>query len=218
MATVIPAQSPGLAKTRQVPRAPLPASRCYLLRHGVTHHIRGHYPSFIAHMHSRARPKPSRRLQLSLIRRVFAGCCQSLLGDGPSRRYLRKSISGCLDPYPGGFLWCIYPLLPIETSAYSVRDGSAFPQYPVQRLQYGLSFRSCSHSFMFRPPDLFTTQVAPTAVTLSGLGSRGFYIRASHSSLPPRAPDMLVVRTGQLTTGDFHPIRLAALPAAPAHV
>ena len=124
-------------------------------------------------MHSRARPKPSRRLQLSLLRRVFAGCCQSLLGDGPSRRYLRKSISGCLDPYPGGFLWCIYPLLPIETSAYSVRDGSAFPQYPVQRLRYGLSFRSCSHSFMFRPPDLFTTQAAPTAVT-SRLGSRGF--------------------------------------------
>jgi len=34
-------------------------------------------------------------------------------------------------------------------------------------------------------------------------------------SLPSYASDLLVVRTGQLTTGDFHPIRLAALSAAP---
>ena len=46
-------------------------------------------------------------------------------------------------------------------------------------------------------------------------GSRGFSIRASHSSLPPCVPDMLVVRTGQLTTEDFHLIRFAALSAAP---
>ena len=42
-----------------------------------------------------------------------------------------------------------------------------------------------------------------------------FYVRAPHGSLPHRAPDMLVVRTGQLTTGDSHPLKLAALSAAP---
>jgi len=68
---------------------------------------------------------------------------------------------------------------------------------------------------MFKPLGLLTTQVAPTAALTSRLGSRDFYIRASHGSLPYRAPDMLVVRIGQLTTGDFHPIRLAALSAAP---
>jgi hypothetical protein len=31
------------------------------------------------------------------------------------------------------------------------------------------------------------------------LGSRGFYIRAYHGSLPSRAPDMLTVRFGRLT-------------------
>jgi hypothetical protein len=31
-----------------------------------------------------------------------------------SRRYLRKSFPGCLDPYPGGTPWCIHPFLPIE--------------------------------------------------------------------------------------------------------
>ena len=44
-----------------------------------------------------------------------------------------------------------------------------------------------------RPPGLLTTQVAPTAALTSRLGSRDFYIRASHGSLPYCAPDMLVV-------------------------
>ena len=35
------------------------------------------------------------------------------------------------------------------------------------------------------------------------LGSRDFYFRAPHGSLPPRVPDILVVRIGQLTTGDL---------------
>ena len=46
-------------------------------------------------------------------------------------------------------------------------------------------------------------------------GSRDFYVRASRGSLPPHAPDMLAVRIGQLTAGDSHPIRCAALSAAP---
>lgn len=93
-------------------------NRRYLLRYDVKHHIRRHYPSFIAHTCSCARPNPSRRLQFSLLRQVFAGCRQSLPGDGLSRRYLCRSFTGCLDPYPGGFLWCIYPFLPIETSDF----------------------------------------------------------------------------------------------------
>jgi hypothetical protein len=62
---------------------------------------------------------------------------------------------------------------------------------------------------MFRPPDLLTTQVAPTAVLLARLGSRDFYFRAPHGSLPPRVPDILVVRIGQLTTGDLTPTKFS---------
>jgi hypothetical protein len=36
-----------------------------------------------------------------LGRRVFASCCQSRLGEGPSRRYLCESFPAYLDPYPG---------------------------------------------------------------------------------------------------------------------
>jgi hypothetical protein len=41
------------------------------------------------------------RPQFSLVPRIFAGCCKSLLEVGPSRRYLCESFSSCLDPYPG---------------------------------------------------------------------------------------------------------------------
>src|SRR5258708_31652340 len=67
---------------------------------------------------------------------------------------------------------------------------------------------------MFRPPSLLAIQVIPTA-TVFPLGSHGVYIRAEHVSLPPHAPDMLSVRNEQLTEGDFHPISLTALSAAP---
>jgi hypothetical protein len=86
----------------QVPRAPLPAARCYPRRCGVPHHIRGHYPSFIAPTGSCVRPNPSHQLWINLLRRVLAGCRQSLLGDGPSRRYLCNPYAGAWTPTP----WC----------------------------------------------------------------------------------------------------------------
>jgi hypothetical protein len=49
-------------------------------------------------------------------------------------------------------------------------------------------------------------------------GSRGVYVRAEHMSLPSCASNMLTVRIGQLTVGDFHPTRLAALSAAPGPI
>jgi len=75
-------------------QSPFAHSRRYLLWCDVSHHIRERYPSFIAHTDSCARPNPSRRLQLSLLRQVFAGCHQSLLGDGPSRCYLLNLYMG----------------------------------------------------------------------------------------------------------------------------
>ena len=56
----------------------------------------------------------------------------------------------------------------------------------------------------FRPPGLFATQVSPTAAPKRPQGSRDFYTRANHESLPVRAPGMLAVRIRQLTAEDFH--------------
>jgi hypothetical protein len=46
---------------------------------------------------------------------------------------------------------------------------------------------------------------------LPWLSSRDFYIRTPHGSLPPRAPDMLTVRFGQLTARGLAPLKIHSL-------
>src|SRR5262245_19716106 len=40
--------------------------------------------------------------RLTLCHTALAGCCEPLLDEGPSRRYLCASVPACLAPYPGG--------------------------------------------------------------------------------------------------------------------
>ena len=113
-------------------------ARCYHARQGVSHPVREHYPSFIAHTGSCARPQPSRQLRSSLLRRVFAGCRQPLLGDGPSRRYLRESFSGCLDPYPGASPGAHTRFFPGNIGLHRLKTGSAKRHNPYRDFRTGL--------------------------------------------------------------------------------
>jgi hypothetical protein len=134
----------------------------YPLRRGIDSRVSGRYPTFIAHTDSCARPKRSYRLRSSLFRQVFAACRHSLLRVGPSRRYLCESFSGCLDPYPGGSSGAFTRSFPEDIGLYQLGSGSALNDIrTATSVQKG--FRGCSHSLMFRPPDLLATQVAPTA-------------------------------------------------------
>ena len=63
---------------------------------------------------------------------------------------------------------------------------------------------------MIRPPLLLATLTTPTKLSFS---SGDFYFRTPHGLLPPRVPDIIAVRTGQLTAGDFHPMKSTALSA-----
>jgi len=165
-------------------------------RHGTRTRVARHYPSFLAHTGSCAGPKPSPSLGMTLVPRVCAGCCAPLLDLGPSQRYLRESFSGCLDPYPGGSHWCTYPFLPrgqrpsprrewlgtqqnIRT-ATSVRSGFSGLQ----------SFANVQASRFARHPGR-SYRIEDYACQ----GSRGFYFHAYLGLLPPRAVDMLAVRT-----------------------
>ena len=201
------------SRNPQVPRAPLPLPGV-TCSGGTSRPIRGRYPSFIALTGSCARPPSSYLLGSRLVWQVFAGCRQSLLDGGPSRLYLCKSFLGCLAPYPGVSSGAPARFFPEDFGLPHSMIRSAFSQLPVQRLQHGAISRGCRHSLMFRPPSLLATQVAPTD-TLLPYGRRGVYFRTSVSSLPPSPSDMLTVRLGQLTVGDFHPIRLTALSAVP---
>src|SRR5215510_7568065 len=64
-----------------------------------------------------------------LVGGVFAGCHQSLLPAGPSRRYLRESFLGCWIPYPGGPTACASLFLPLCHRPSPQGAGSASREY-----------------------------------------------------------------------------------------
>jgi hypothetical protein len=145
------------------------------------------------------------------------GLCRWLSAPTGRRTFptLSLRIFPCvLGPLPRRLVWCTYPFLPTRQRPSPRSDRVGAPQCSVQRLQYGAFFEaavihSCSGPQVCSPPrSLLPIRPAP-------YGSRGFSVRASRGSLPPHAPDMLAVRIGQLTAEDFHPIRYAALSAAP---
>ena len=98
----IPGSASGVHLEPPSAQSPFAFPGRYLRKRGVQRHVGGRYASFVAHTGSCAGPTPSRLLRSSLVWRVFAGRCQPLLVDGPSRRYLCGSFPGCLDLSRGG--------------------------------------------------------------------------------------------------------------------
>ena len=97
-----------------------------------------------------------------LVPGVLAGCYQPLLPAGSSRRYLCESFLRCLGPYYDGLQVACACYFPCNIGLPSKGYRSAYRKHPLKRLHSGRSFRSCSHFFMFRPPSLLATLVAPT--------------------------------------------------------
>jgi hypothetical protein len=181
----------------------LPAEQCYRRRCDVQHHIRGHYPSFIAHTGSCARPNPSRQLWIDLLRRVFAGCHQSLLGDGPSRRYLCNPYAGAWTPTP----WCpagahtrYFPAgdgltSGLRRSAHQSPLQCNFNRAYLSRLQ---SVRDVQAPAFARPPECTHRRATEPQ------GGRTVYTTQNSVGYLPRAVVSLHVRDEQLTRLDFH--------------
>jgi hypothetical protein len=189
---------------------------CYPQRGGVPRHLEGRYPSFLAHNGSCARPYPSRLLRSSLV----SGSLQ--VAASPCWEMALPDVSSA---YPSLDAWTYPPAARAVHVPISSRPASAFPtsQHVGRRLRIPAQSSfvririSGSLSFViFRPPSLLATLTAPTIAAQCPPGGCGFYVRAEHVSLPSHASDMLAVRTGQLTAGDSHPIKYAALSAAPA--
>jgi hypothetical protein len=140
-------------------REPLcPKQVLYLLWHEVLHHVRRHYPSFIAHTGSCARPKPSCFLQPQLGQQVFAGCRRPLLGDGPSRRYLCNLCIGAWTLTPRCLFGALTRFFPKNIGLTLVVRSSAHPDYPCNATSTrhaisGLqSFRNVQAPMFTRPP------------------------------------------------------------------
>jgi hypothetical protein len=181
----------------------------------LLHRVGGRYPSFLAPTDSCARPSSSHLLDSRLVWWVFAGCHQSLLDAGPSRRCLCLSFLGCLAPYPGVSPGAFARFFPEDSGLPPSLTGSALPHLTrtatsVRETFFGAAgIPLCSGLQVCSPP----RSLRPIPPLL--YGRRGFYFRASYSSLPLHTSDMLTARIGQLAVGDLHPIRLAALSATP---
>lgn len=174
------------SKSGPVPEPPSAQSRfarlgCYLRRRDVLHLVRGRYPSFLAPTSSRAEPPSSVRLRSPLVRPVFAGCCQPLLDDGPSRRYLHSLCKGAWTHTPPRSGDCVRLCAPPLRLGHWNHRTSASPQGlnglgtrddPCNATSTGGGFRGCSHSLMFRLPYSLGLPVAPTAVPSTGRPGR----------------------------------------------
>jgi hypothetical protein len=157
-------------------------------------------------------PLPSVPLGL----RVFAGCCESLLDIGPSRRYLCGSFPTCLHPYPGSSCGALTRFFPQDFGLPRVRTGSAL-SYIHTATSVWACFRGCNHSLMFRPAGLLATPIAPTAAPLSAgqpwlLRPRLSRFVTSPCSGYARRLNRVIDGMGPFTPQDPQPCRL--LPSA----
>ena len=112
--------------------SPFALSGRYHSRGDVCRHLERSYPLIIAHTGSCARPKPSCCLQSSLFQQVFAGCCQPLLGDGPSRHYLCNPCVGAWTPTPRCPPGALARFFPEGNGLTSDVTGSAHRKYSLQ--------------------------------------------------------------------------------------
>lgn len=142
-------------------------------------------PSSLLRAHASVRNPPA-AYGRCLGRRILAGCCQPLLGDGPSRRYLRKSFPRCLDPYPGGPDGAHARFFPSGIGLRHVASGSATHHNPHHDFRADPNFgaaviRLPSGPWVCSPPRSFPPLCpASFAVTLgSGVPSSRFPLALS---------------------------------------
>ena len=134
------------------PLCPKPGVTC--LWHDVLHHVRGHYPSFIAHSGSCARPKPSHLLQPLLGQWVFAGCRKPQLGDGPSRHYLCNPYVGAWTPTPQCPSSALARFFPEGNDLTSNVTGSAHQNTPCNAASTGFCFSGLQSFHYVQAPTL----------------------------------------------------------------
>jgi len=168
-------------------------------------------------MGSCARPQPSRRLGLSLVPRVFAGCGVPLLGVGLSRRSLLTLSLGAWTRTPPRSAGARARFFPDDLGLTSVSTGSARRNLHHDRNFYdGHRFRGCRHSRRFRLPYWLGLQVAPTATALEhALGQPGRVHHAKNVWLPSTHWGIATYPNRAMDMAGLSPARLR--PCRPLH-
>ncbi len=106
-------------------------SECYSSRRSVYHLLKGRYPFIVAHTTSGVNPNASSEISvLPYIQPPVQVVVSSCFTLGPSRRYLYKSFTGCLDPYLGG-VCSAYNRFFLQTIGFpQVANRSTLPHNP----------------------------------------------------------------------------------------
>ena len=137
---------------------------------------------------------------------VFAGCCQPLLGDGPSRRYLCNPCMGAWTPTPGCLSGAFVRFFPESYSLTIVLRSSAHPIIhrnaisTMPKFTRRQSFLYVQAPMLARPPD------GTHRADLRSCRRPGRLHHAMDWKLPSRTVVSLHDRIGQLSWRDFHPL------------
>ncbi len=158
-------------------------------RHGIRTHVGEHYLAFVAHTGSCARPPSSHSLGFTLVLRVLAGCCASLLDEGPSQHYLCNLCVGAWSPTPPSSLGAIARYFPRDNGLTLQGRSSALGLFPCNANSTGSSSRGCRHSMTFRLPRSLDPPIAPTAVQITYLVPDRKPGKLPGAALPPRSLD-----------------------------
>jgi len=144
-----PAQCPGTQGLSSA-QSHFACSRCYLSHRNVSRSVSGRYPAFIAHIGSCDDPKPSTHLRNEPRHAVFAGCCQALLGLGPSRRYSATLSPRARTPTPAALV-VLMPVSSHKTTAFPMLGTGRRLAKTLTLLQFQCEAysRGCSHSIIF---------------------------------------------------------------------
>src|SRR5262252_7961852 len=191
---------------RQAPRAPLPPIRCYLHGEDVLRHLERHYPFFLAHTDSCAKPLPSFRFQVPpLFERSLqvaaSPCCVKALPN---------AISVVLPYVPGPLLQllprCCLPFLPLGHWPSPSEHGSALGFAPPLLLRMVKILEL--QSFHYVPAHRFARLTGSSYPHTSQCRAAETFT-AAHITVGclPRAAAMLTIQTGQLMVRGLAPLR-----------
>jgi hypothetical protein len=138
-------------------QSPFAHNRRYLLWHDALCHVRGHYPSFIAHTGSCARPNPSLRLRFNYydgsLQVVASPCWKMALPD-----IISAILAQVLGPLPRSVLQVLLLASSLETTASPQTSQVRHTKLPLQ-CNFNTETISGLHSFtnvqaptLARPP------------------------------------------------------------------
>jgi len=144
-------------------QSPFAHNRRYLLWHDALRHVRGHYPSFIAHTGSCARPNPSRRLRFNYydgsLQVVASPCWKMALPD-----IISAILAQVLGPLPRSVLQVLLLASSLETTAS--------PQTSQVRHTENTPCNATSTGLCFSGLQSFTNVQAPTLARPPGCTHR----------------------------------------------